>query len=215
MEKNLNVPSKVFLNFYTHCAYEVFHSFYIRAMIALMILFCSLSFLNKRYTVTLYFISFTIFLITILCIPSVIFAKYYYMEQLAKLKLLREIINYRPSLNFETWDIIAVNVNTFMFENSLWNTPYYFYDGKKCHKIFKEFAIAPYIMKDSNSVGNTNVLNFQESNSNDDTTCRYLNVLIQTNIANFEIQNYLDDAIKVYSESVNKYWLQKIKELQI
>lgn len=41
----------------------------------------------------------------------------------------------------EEWRVIAYNTNQYLFENELWNTPYYFYAGDNCYSYFQHTKI--------------------------------------------------------------------------
>ncbi|CAI4508745.1 Protein M34 [Saccharomyces cerevisiae] len=49
----------------------------------------------------------------------------------------KEIIKSAPSTDMESWDRVAADFNSYMYENKLWNTEYFFFDGSSCHVAFR------------------------------------------------------------------------------
>ncbi|EHN03451.1 YCR007C-like protein [Saccharomyces cerevisiae x Saccharomyces kudriavzevii VIN7] len=54
-----------------------------------------------------------------------------------EIKLLLEVITGKPAVKGKEWRIITYNMNQYLFDNELWNTPYYFYSDKSCYGFFR------------------------------------------------------------------------------
>ncbi|CAI4241826.1 BAP_1a_G0000750.mRNA.1.CDS.1 [Saccharomyces cerevisiae] len=53
-----------------------------------------------------------------------------------EINLLVEVIKRKPAVKGKEWRTITYNMNQYLFDHGLWNTPYYFYDDEDCHRYF-------------------------------------------------------------------------------
>lgn len=51
-------------------------------------------------------------------------------------KLLLEVITRKPAVKGKEWRTITYNMNQYLFDNGLWDTPYYFYSENNCYRYF-------------------------------------------------------------------------------
>ncbi|CAL9733101.1 hypothetical protein MOUN0_O13410 [Monosporozyma unispora] len=59
----------------------------------------------------------------------------------SKLKFLNEVIVNKPSLDMNAWESVCQHINSFMYTNHYWPTPYYFFDGKSCYCVFQNMVL--------------------------------------------------------------------------
>lgn len=89
----------------------------------------------------------------------------------------KEIIKSTPSTDMESWERVAVNFSSYMYENKFWNTEYFFFDGSSCHVIFRRTLLWL-----SAAMDNDSKLNF------------------------FRKHPYIEEALKVYFAEVDRKW---------
>ncbi|CEP63095.1 uncharacterized protein LALA0_S07e02278g [Lachancea lanzarotensis] len=60
-----------------------------------------------------------------------------------KVELFRRIMTQRPGLNLTSWDSLAVDINEYLNQEQLWNTPWFFFNGASLQHIFRSFLYLP------------------------------------------------------------------------
>ncbi|KAG0653325.1 hypothetical protein C6P44_001970, partial [Monosporozyma unispora] len=111
----------------------------------------------------------------------------------SKLKFLNEVIVNKPNLDMSTWDIICQHMNSFMYTNTYWSTPYYFFDGKSCYRVFQNMVLRKYLGTSTAT----------EESDSDDSPENF-----NGSFYNYEDRNvlkYMRKAKVVYDESVEQY----------
>ncbi|EHN03475.1 YCR007C-like protein [Saccharomyces cerevisiae x Saccharomyces kudriavzevii VIN7] len=71
-----------------------------------------------------------------------------------KIKLLLEVITRKPAVKGKEWRIITYNMNQHLFDNGLWNTPYYFYCDQSCYGFFRHLIKGKNLGANSSSSAN-------------------------------------------------------------
>lgn len=89
----------------------------------------------------------------------------------------KEIIKSAPSTDMESWDRVAADFNSYMYENKLWNTEYFFFDGSSCHVAFRRTLL------------------WISSRIDGDYKIEY-----------FRKHPYIEEALKVYFAEVDRKW---------
>ncbi|SCW04336.1 LAFE_0H11298g1_1 [Lachancea fermentati] len=115
----------------------------------------------------------------------------------AKVELLREIITQRPAVSLELWDVVAAHMNDYLCASGVTSFPLYYYDGNDCHDHFKSLFL------DSNAPSLAE-LPSEISDNQHDSNIR--------NDPNRDIRPIVDEAVKVYDQSVKDYWRQQLRE---
>ncbi|CAI4301826.1 BAF_collapsed_G0006570.mRNA.1.CDS.1 [Saccharomyces cerevisiae] len=49
----------------------------------------------------------------------------------------KEITKNTPSLNTRDWEVVAANLNSYLYENKAWNTKYFFFNAMGCQEAFR------------------------------------------------------------------------------
>nr|CAI6454750.1 CFF_HP1_G0025380.mRNA.1.CDS.1 [Saccharomyces cerevisiae] len=58
----------------------------------------------------------------------------------------KEIITNTPGIDTEDWERVAVNFNSYLYENKLWNTEY-FLMVPSCQEAFRKMLLEPFSLK--------------------------------------------------------------------
>lgn len=129
----------------------------------------------------------------------------------AKVALLKETIIQRPAVSSELWDVIAAHMNEFFCANGLTSLPFY-YDGNDCHDHFKSMFIdstAPFPTEPSSGISEN-----QQNATIGNNANREIRSTIATirNNANREIRSIIDEAVRLYDQSVDDHWRQQLGE---
>ncbi|SCV99399.1 LAFE_0A02322g1_1 [Lachancea fermentati] len=126
-----------------------------------------------------------VLIVSLLVVPASVFLGYlvHYgsLSTEGQLHLLKEVVVERPGLEPAAWDLIALHVNHFLYENHLFPHPTYFYDGKSCHKYFEQ----TFVRSTSSSMG--------------DRRDRHVN-----------IRPFIKNAVQAYEESCREQWARMI-----
>lgn len=93
------------------------------------------------------------------------------LDQFAK-----EIVENTAGTEIESWESVAGNFNSYLYENKLWNTKYFFFDGPSCHEAFRRNLL--WISSKSNG----------------------------TKSEVFRKHPYIEEALNVYFSEVDKQW---------
>ncbi|CAI4396447.1 AHL_G0013860.mRNA.1.CDS.1 [Saccharomyces cerevisiae] len=56
-------------------------------------------------------------------------------------QFFKEIIKNTPCTDIENWELAAVSFNSFLYENKLWKTKHFFFDGSSCQVAFRRFLL--------------------------------------------------------------------------
>ncbi|CAI4054658.1 DUP/COS family protein SKDI_01G0840 [Saccharomyces kudriavzevii IFO 1802] len=136
IEENVALPEDIFNSYWSYLLYEVFH-------------YKRLTFLFLAIGILVFLIIFSHNLACVLVSVLLLIACFIIGLQIATsggffepishqdfiLELLVEVIARKPA--GKGWRTIAYNMNQYLFNERLWNTPYYFYSGRVCHDFFR------------------------------------------------------------------------------
>ncbi|GMC28428.1 unnamed protein product [Saccharomyces cerevisiae] len=91
----------------------------------------------------------------------------------------KEITKNTPSLNTRDWEVVAANLNSYLYENKAWNTKYFFFNAMGCQEAFKTTLLEPFSLKKDEAA---KVKSFKDS------------------------VPYIEEALEVYFTEVEKQW---------
>ncbi|CCH59400.1 hypothetical protein TBLA_0B05730 [Henningerozyma blattae CBS 6284] len=153
-------PKPIFRNRFTYIVYEYSHTWYFQLTIILTLfnIVAGICYNKARinhnysetslYTVKIVIVFSSAFTLLFGLITSIlnIISRTTNVNQLVKLKFLTEMKRINPGSNQLLWNQLTLNINTFIYNENYWNTPYFFYDKNSAMKYFYEFAINPYMI---------------------------------------------------------------------
>ncbi|CAI6709467.1 AEL_HP2_G0045200.mRNA.1.CDS.1 [Saccharomyces cerevisiae] len=91
----------------------------------------------------------------------------------------KEITKNTPSLNTRDWEVVAANLNSYLYENKAWNTKYFFFNAMGCQEAFRITLLEPFSSKKDEAA---KVKSFKDS------------------------VPYIEEALGVYFTEVEKHW---------
>ncbi|CAH1832120.1 unnamed protein product [Saccharomyces cerevisiae] len=91
----------------------------------------------------------------------------------------KEITKNTPSLNTRDWEVVAANLNSYLYENKAWNTKYFFFNAMGCQEAFRTTLLEPFSLKKDEAA---KVKSFKDS------------------------VPYIEEALEVYFTEVEKQW---------
>ncbi|KAH9199041.1 DUP family-domain-containing protein [Zygosaccharomyces rouxii] len=60
-------------------------------------------------------------------------------------ELVQQVLESNPGVDIEKWDEIANRLNSSFYQEHLWNTPYFFFDGQQAQLAFRDNVLRPYL----------------------------------------------------------------------
>lgn len=142
---NSTLPKNVFRSFVTWFCYEKFNSLEFRTLLLMWLpLIIAWKIRGKRhYLVIVTALMFEV--LYFLWTYSYIFRERTLGKQVSQ--FAKEIITNTPGIDTEDWERVAVNFNSYLYENKLWNTEYFFFDGSSCQEAFRKMLLEPFSLK--------------------------------------------------------------------
>ena len=142
---NSTLPKNVFRSFVTWSCYEKFNSLEFRTWLLMWLpLIIGWKIRGKRhYLVIVTALMFEV--LYFLWTYSYIFRERTLGKQVSQ--FAKEIITNTPGIDTEDWERVAVNFNSYLYENKLWNTEYFFFDGSSCQEAFRKMLLEPFSLK--------------------------------------------------------------------
>ncbi|KOH01397.1 DUP/COS family protein DI49_0065 [Saccharomyces eubayanus] len=131
----ITLPNNIFTSKFPHLFHEMAHFkpfvwlFLVLAISILSVVYCHNNvFYNLIVLVVVpYF----------MCLFALIAFNQPISDESFKIKLLMEVITYKPAVKGREWRTITYNMNQYLFCNGLWTTPYYFYSEMTCYDFFR------------------------------------------------------------------------------
>ncbi|CAI4868293.1 AFH_G0005080.mRNA.1.CDS.1 [Saccharomyces cerevisiae] len=59
----------------------------------------------------------------------------------------KEITKSTPSSDPHDWEVVAANLNSYLYENKAWNTRYFFFNAMGCQEAFRTTLLEPFSLK--------------------------------------------------------------------
>ncbi|CAH1828122.1 unnamed protein product [Saccharomyces cerevisiae] len=127
-----------------------------------------------------------------------------------EINLLVEVVKRKPAVKGREWRTIAYNMNQYLFDHRLWDTPYYFYDDEDCHSYFLSLIEGRTFKKQEESSAS----NVTDAQSNDETAGTP-NEAIEffTFHSGPNYQKYLSKAAEIEQQAQNNYWKERYPEM--
>ncbi|CAI4356596.1 BAP_1a_G0010880.mRNA.1.CDS.1 [Saccharomyces cerevisiae] len=172
------LPQDVFRNEFTWFCYEIYKSLVFRIW---MLLWLPLSVwwkLSNNWIYPLIVSLLVLFLgpffVLVICGLS---RKRSLSKQL--IQFCKEITENTPSSDPHDWEVVAANLNSYLYENKAWNTRYFFFNAMGCQEAFRTTLLEPFSLKKDKAA---KVKSFKDS------------------------VPYIEEALGVYFTEVEKHW---------
>ncbi|CAI7256256.1 ATV_collapsed_G0039600.mRNA.1.CDS.1 [Saccharomyces cerevisiae] len=101
------------------------------------------------------------------------------------IQFCKEVTKSTPSLDTHNWEIVAANLNSYLYENKAWNTRYFFFNAMICQEAFRTSVLEPFSLKKDEAA---KVKSFKDS------------------------VPYIEEALQVYATGFDKQWKLFITE---
>lgn len=143
-DEHIILPRDLFKNHLTFFLSELSHGtlfkawFSVYAIIIFITIICIVR--GSRFELIFFLGVASVVLLIIGFIPFSLFAQTS-LNLDSKLKFLNEVIVNKPSLDMNAWESVCQHINSFMYTNHYWPTPYYFFDGKSCYCVFQNMVL--------------------------------------------------------------------------
>ncbi|CAD6625815.1 XXYS1_4_G0035010.mRNA.1.CDS.1 [Saccharomyces cerevisiae] len=165
IEENVALPEDTFRSYLSYWIYDILHykpvviTFLLNTCLVLLFLF-----FHDSVVSILFYASSLLFSLPML---------YYSYEEFTipiqnldfEINLLVEVVKRKPAVKGREWRTIAYNMNQYLFDHRLWDTPYYFYDDEDCHSYFLSLIEGRTFKKQEESSAS----NVTDAQSNDET----------------------------------------------
>ncbi|CAI4056568.1 hypothetical protein SKDZ_03G0690 [Saccharomyces kudriavzevii ZP591] len=135
--ENITLPKDSFNSYLCYLLYEMAH--YKLTMIPFVVIVISTLMIVFFHNIVLCNVVFglLIFAFFFVSMGALIAFNESFSDEEFKIKLLLEVITRKPAVKGKEWRIITYNMNQHLFDNGLWNTPYYFYCDQSCYGFFR------------------------------------------------------------------------------
>ncbi|CAD6624090.1 AMH_1a_G0019440.mRNA.1.CDS.1 [Saccharomyces cerevisiae] len=203
IEENVALPEDTFRSYLSYWIYDILHykpvviTFLLNTCLVLLFLF-----FHDSVVSILFYASSLLFSLPML---------YYSYEEFTipiqnldfEINLLVEVVKRKPAVKGREWRTIAYNMNQYLFDHRLWDTPYYFYDDEDCHSYFLSLIEGRTFKKQEESSAS----NVTDAQSNDETAGTP-NEAIEffTFHSGPNYQKYLSKAAEIEQQAQNNYW---------
>ncbi|CAI4983878.1 BTE_HP_G0043700.mRNA.1.CDS.1 [Saccharomyces cerevisiae] len=95
------------------------------------------------------------------------------------IQFCKEVTKNTPSSDPHDWEVVAANLNSYLYENKAWNTRYFFFNAMGCQEAFRTTLLEPFSLKKDEAA---KVKSFKDS------------------------VPYIEEALGVYFREVEKQW---------
>ncbi|CAI6550562.1 CFF_HP2_G0034730.mRNA.1.CDS.1 [Saccharomyces cerevisiae] len=95
------------------------------------------------------------------------------------IQFCKEVTENTPSSDPHDWEVVAANLNSYLYENKAWNTRYFFFNAMGCQEAFRTTLLEPFSLKKDEAA---KVKSFKDS------------------------VPYIEEALEVYFTEVEKQW---------
>nr|CAI6459121.1 CFF_HP1_G0000750.mRNA.1.CDS.1 [Saccharomyces cerevisiae] len=197
IEKNVALPKDIFGSYLSYWIYEVTRH---KAAVILLVLIVTsilllVFFYNTEFCVVFEILLFS-FYFAGTCMVVIAFSEPIGDREF-KVKLLMEIITRKPAVRGKEWRTITYNMNQYLFDHGLWNTPYRFYDEEDCHRYFLHLIEGKTFRKPEKL--SSNVMDGQRNEGNKTFTLH----------CKPNLQKCLSKAAEIEQQSQDEYWRQE------
>ncbi|CAI4240232.1 BFP_1a_G0000760.mRNA.1.CDS.1 [Saccharomyces cerevisiae] len=197
IEKNVALPKDIFGSYLSYWIYEVTRH---KAAVILLVLIVTSILLLVFFYNTEFCVAFEILLFSF-CFAGTCMVVIAFSEPIGdrefKVKLLMEIITRKPAVKGKEWRTITYNMNRYIFDHGLWDTPYYFYRDEDCHRYFLSLIKGKTFRKPEKL--SSNVMDGQRNEGNKTFTLH----------SKPNLQKCLSKAAEIEQQSQDEYWRQE------
>ncbi|CAD6595223.1 AMH_1a_G0000750.mRNA.1.CDS.1 [Saccharomyces cerevisiae] len=202
-ERNVALPEDTFNSYRGYLLNEVLHykpiMFFVLIIVSLIL---SIVFFHGNFV----FVGIIILLIFLTCFILIVPVCLFRMRINArdfKIKLLVEVITRKPAVKGKEWRTITYNVNRYIFDHGLWNTPYYFYRDEDCHRYFLRLIEGKTFEK-------------QEKSSTSNVTDGQRNKGVETFTFHSKpsLQKCLSKAAEIEQQSQKDHWQEQCADIE-
>ncbi|CAI7035567.1 BBT_collapsed_G0000800.mRNA.1.CDS.1 [Saccharomyces cerevisiae] len=166
IEKNVALPKDIFGSYLSYWIYEAAHctsAMILSLVIGVLVLL--IIFFNDNEACLAFSVAFLLIFSVILVLVLILRFGPQISDEDFKCKLLMEIITRKPTVKGKEWRTITYNMNRYIFDHGLWDTPYYFYRDEDCHRYFLSLIKGRTFKKQKESSAS----NVKDAQSNDET----------------------------------------------
>ncbi|CAI4941032.1 CRE_HP_G0030790.mRNA.1.CDS.1 [Saccharomyces cerevisiae] len=172
------LPQDLFRSSFTWFCYEIYKSLVFRIW---MLLWLPLSVWWKLSNNRIYplMVSLLVLFLGLLLLPVIhlLSRKRSLSKQL--IQFCKEVTENTPSSDPHDWEVVAANLNSYLYENKAWNTRYFFFNAMGCQEAFRTTLLEPFSLKKDEAA---KVKSFKDS------------------------VPYIEEALEVYFTEVEKQW---------
>ncbi|CAI4240456.1 AIG_G0000790.mRNA.1.CDS.1 [Saccharomyces cerevisiae] len=165
IEENVALPKEIFSSYWSYVLYEMAHYKLIVIVLLLNVCLVLLFLFFHDGVLTILFYSLSL----IFCLPMLGASVGEFTKPIRnqdfEINLLVEVIKRKPAVRGKEWRTITYNMNQYLFDHGLWNTPYRFYDEEDCHRYFLHLIEGKTFKKQ----GDPPTSNVTDAQSNDET----------------------------------------------
>ncbi|CAI4238676.1 BAL_1a_G0000760.mRNA.1.CDS.1 [Saccharomyces cerevisiae] len=203
IEENVALPEDTFRSYLSYWIYDILHykpvviTFLLNTCLVLLFLF-----FHDSVVSILFYVFSLLFCLPMLGASVGEFTKPI-RNQDFEINLLVEVIKRKPAVRGKEWRTITYNMNQYLFDHGLWNTPYRFYDEEDCHRYFLHLIEGKTFKKQ----GDPPTSNVTDAQSNDETAGTPNEAAESfTFHSGPNYQKYLSKAAEIEQQSQDNYW---------
>ncbi|CAI4929899.1 CGH_3_HP_G0040650.mRNA.1.CDS.1 [Saccharomyces cerevisiae] len=207
IEENVALPEEIFHSYLSYILYEMVHYIPIVIIFLLNVCLVLLFLFFHDGPGTILFYVFSLFCSLPMLVASVgEFIMKPIRNQDFKINLLVEVIKRKPAVKGKEWRTITYNMNQYLFDHRLWNTPYCFYDDEDCHHYFLRLIEGKTFKKQ----GDSPTSNVTDAQSNEATTSPPIGATESfTFHSGPNYQKYLSKAAEIERQAQENYWRRR------
>ncbi|CAI4241176.1 CPA_1a_G0000820.mRNA.1.CDS.1 [Saccharomyces cerevisiae] len=206
IEENVALPEDIFSSYWSYLFHEVLHNIVIMIMFSVNVCLALLFLFFPHKKVHFFYVLSWVVSGFILLVSSIVFTKPI-NDQDFKINLLIEVIARKPAVKGKEWRTITYNMNQYLFDDDLWNTPYYFYRDKDCRRYFLRLLKGRTFKKQEES-STSNVTGIQSDEATTGTPMEATKSFTFSVGPNFT--KLLTKAAEVEQQAQNNYWQERV-----
>ncbi|CAI4238443.1 BAK_1a_G0000760.mRNA.1.CDS.1 [Saccharomyces cerevisiae] len=207
IEKNVALPKDIFGSYLSYWIYEAAHctpAMILSLVIGVLVLL--IIFFNDNEACLAFSVAFLLIFSVILVLVLILRFGPQISDEDFKCKLLMEIITRKPTVKGKEWRTITYNMNRYIFDHGLWDTPYYFYRDEDCHRYFLSLIKGRTFKKQKESSAS----NVKDAQSNDETAGTPNEAAESSSFsAGPNFIKLLTKAAEIEQQSQDEYWRQE------
>ncbi|AJO97813.1 Prm9p [Saccharomyces cerevisiae YJM1444] len=209
--ENVALPEDTFRSYWSYLLYEMAHykptMFTIVITVSLILL---LVFFHDKETCVLVSMLLLILMCPLISMAAIIAFNHQTGDIDFKVKLLMEIITRKPAVEGKEWRTITYQMNQYLFDNDLWNTPYYFYRDKDCYRYFLKLIEGQTFKKPEN-LPTSDVTDIERNEATTGAPDERTESFTFSTESNY--RKFLFKAAEVEQQAQNNYWQERYPEI--